>query len=117
MTVKELNTKIKSHSRYWLIAAVVGLILFIILFVAVFKPGNSYDSQIRTLDSVLKYQQKNIESLQKFNALQDSAIRTLDEAYKNNRPIETRIIREYEKLPDIINSLDREQLRREVANY
>jgi hypothetical protein len=82
------------------------------------QTGNdTYKNQIQTLDSVIKYQQKNIETLQRFNEGQDSAIQRLDEAYKKNRPTETRIIREYEKIPVTVRDLNREQLRNEVTNY
>jgi hypothetical protein len=128
MTVKDIETyvdlrvqELKSKSRPWLIVAAVAIVIIIILLVNVFrgkgKPNEDYEKQIRTMDSTLKYQQKTIDALQMVNANQDSTIEHLNEAYKNNRPIETRIIHEYEKIPNTVHDLSREQLRREVSNY
>jgi predicted PurR-regulated permease PerM len=112
---------VKSRSRNWLIAAVIAFVLLIVLFVVVFRKttsiNDSYKSKISTLDSLVHYQQTTINALQRVNASQDSVLYQLDEAYKKNRPTETRIIHSYEKIPSDINSLNREQLRREVSNY
>lgn len=123
MTIKDLKIevdKLRSRSRYWLLGAIVALTIFIVLVIVIFrhKPVNeAYESQIRTLDSLIKYQKSKIETLERYNVLIDSNIQRLDEQYKNNRPIETRIITKYEKVPVDVNSLDREQLRREITNY
>lgn len=112
---------VKSRSRNWLIAFGIAFIIFIVLVVVVFrktKPVNdSYEGQIQQLDSTIKYQQTTINALQSVNASQDSVIYHLDEAYKKNRPVETRIIHEYEKIPVTVRDLNREQLRNEVSNY
>lgn len=115
-----IEQRLKSHSRNWLIALGVAIVIVVILFFTVFKkgkPDNSYESQIRSMDSTIKYQQKYIDALQKTNDVQDSTIVNLNEKYKANRPIETRIIHSYEKIPIDINSLDREQLRKQVSDY
>jgi hypothetical protein len=132
MTAKQLETYlqlheqkiesfVKSKSRNWLIAGGLALVLFIVLVVVVFrhqKPaGENYEQQINTLDSLMKYQKVHVEDLEKRNVEQDSVIARLNEAYKNNRPIETRIINHYEKIPVDINSLDREQVRKQVSEY
>jgi cell shape-determining protein MreC len=132
MTTKELETYlllheqkvqdfVKSRSRNWLIGAALAFVLFIVLVVVIFKRHNptneAYESQINTLDSLVHYQQTTIDALQRVNAGQDSLIQNLDEAYKKNRPVETRIIHEYDKIPNTVHALNREQLRREVTNY
>lgn len=120
LTEQRLETKIKSHSRNWLIAACIAFVLFIVLVVVIFrnKPTNeAYENQIRTLDSLIHYQQTTIDALQKVNQGQDSMLQNLDEAYKKNRPTETRIIHSYERIPFDINSLNREELRKSVTNY
>ena len=132
MTKQELETYLMLHeqkvegfvrarSRNWLIAFGIAFVLFIVLVVVIFrktKPVNdAYEGQIQQLDSTIKYQQATIDALQSVNASQDSVIYHLDEAYKKNRPVETRIITKYEKVPIDVHNMDNEQLRREVSNY
>jgi type II secretory pathway component PulM len=112
---------VKARSRNWLIAAGIAFVLLIVLFVVIFRKtteaDQSYKNKVNTLDSTIKYQAKTIESLERFNVEQDSAIQTLNEAYKKNRPTETRIIHSYEQIPNTVRDLNREQLRREVSGY
>lgn len=99
----------------------VLVVLLIILIITVFKSkgdvSQDYKAKMQTLDSVIKYQQKTIESLEKYADQQDTIIANLERDYSANRPKETKIIHQYEKIPDNINSLNREQLRREVSAY
>lgn len=116
----EIRHKLKQKSKYWLIAAGVAMVLIIILLITVFKKGTTnenYESQIRTLDSVVKYQEEKIETLERYNELIDSNIQTLNEKYKANRPTETRIITKYEKVPVDVRGLDKSGLRNEVTNF
>lgn len=117
---QRLEDRIKAHSRNWLIAAGVATIVLILLFFTLFKkqkqPTN-YNSEIKSLDSTIKYQGKTIETLQVYKEQQDSAINHLNEALENNRTKQVKIIHEYEKIPNVVHDLNREQLRTEVTNY
>lgn len=121
LTIQRMNDVVKKHSRNWLIAFGLTFIIFIVLVVVIFKhqkPTNeSYEKQVRALDSLLKYQQMHVDDLERRNVEQDSIISHLNAAYKNNRTTETRIIHEYDKIPNTVHDLDREQLRSEVTNY
>lgn len=118
---QKVESFVKSRSRNWLIAAGIAFIILIVLLIVVFRHKSStneaYESRINTLDSLVKYQQKTIDALQLVNRSQDSIISNLDEKYKANRPIETRIIHSYERIPFDVNSYSREELRKQVTNY
>lgn len=107
VTVQRVNEIVKKHSRNWLIAFGLAVILLIVLLVVVFKKNHDNPP----------VEQGNIELLKRNNALLDSLLKTKDTVLIENRKTETRIIKEYEKIPVDIKSLDREQLRREVTNY
>jgi uncharacterized coiled-coil protein SlyX len=132
MTTKELETYpllneqkvqdfVKARSRNWLIAAGIAFVLLIVLVVVIFRKtteaDQSYKNKVNTLDSTIKYQAKTIESLERFNVEQDSAIQTLNEAYKKNRPTETRIIHQYEKVNTDVHNLSNSQLDSELSKY
>jgi septal ring factor EnvC (AmiA/AmiB activator) len=112
---------VKSRSRNWLIAAAIAFVLLVVLFIVAFikttKVNDSYKGQINTLDSVVHYQQTTIDALQRVNASQDSTIYQLDEAYKKNRPTETRIIHQYEKVNTDVRNLSNSQLDSELSKY
>lgn len=118
---QKIETFVKSRSRNWLIAAGVAFILFIVLVVVIFrkqKPTNeAYKIEMQKLDEKLMRSEGKIENLEEVIKHQDSVILHMDEAYKRNRPIETRIIHSYERIPFDINSLNREELRKSVTNY
>jgi membrane-associated HD superfamily phosphohydrolase len=121
LSEQKTESFVKARSRNWLIAAGIAFVLLIVLVVVIFRKtteaDQSYKNKVNTLDSTIKYQAKTIESLERFNVEQDSAIQTLNEAYKKNRPTETRIIHSYEQIPNTVRDLNREQLRREVSGY
>jgi septal ring factor EnvC (AmiA/AmiB activator) len=112
---------VASKSRNWIIAAGVAFVLLVVLFIVAFikttKVNDSYKGQIHTLDSTIKYQQTTIDALQRVNASQDSTIYQLDEAYKKNRPTETRIIHQYEKVNTDVHNLSNSQLDSELSKY
>jgi biopolymer transport protein ExbB/TolQ len=132
MTTKELETYlllneqkvqdfVKARSRNWLIAAGIAFVLLIVLVVVIFRKtteaDQSYKNKVNTLDSTIKYQAKTIESLERFNVGQDSAIQNLNEAYNANRPTETRIIHQYEKVNTDVHNLSNSQLDSELSKY
>jgi type II secretory pathway component PulM len=121
LSEQKTESFVKARSRNWLIAAGIAFVLLIVLFVVIFRKtteaDQSYKNKVNTLDSTIKYQAKTIESLERLNVEQDSAIQNLNEAYKKNRPTETRIIHSYEQIPNTVRDLNREQLRREVSGY
>jgi hypothetical protein len=111
---------VKSRSRNWLIAAGVAFVLLIVLFIVVLRKtqtNDSYKGQINTLDSLVHYQQTTIDALQRVNASQDSVLYQLDAAYKKNRPTETRIIHQYEKVNTDVRNLSNSQLDSELSKY
>lgn len=118
---QKIETFVKSRSQNWLIAAGVAFVLFIVLVVVIFrkqKPTNeAYKIEMQKLDEKLMRSEGKIENLEEVIKHQDSVILHMDEAYKRNRPIETRIIHSYERIPFDINSLNREELRKSVTNY
>jgi predicted PurR-regulated permease PerM len=132
MTIKDLENYllfheqkvqdfVKSRSRNRLIAAGIAFVLLVVLFIVAFikttKVNDSYKGQINTLDSVVHYQQTTIDALQRVNASQDSVLYQLDEAYKKNRPTETRIIHQYEKVNTDVHNLSNSQLDSELSKY
>lgn len=127
MTVKQLEAEVskvrqfvKTRTRLWIIVAAVGVILLTVLFITLTRKArtnDAYENQIRTLDSVVKYQADKIETLSRYAELLDSSLADLERQYQSNRPRETKIITRYEKIPIDVRAMDREQLRREVAGY
>ena len=115
----ELKAFVQARSRTWLIIAGIALVLIIVLLFTIFKNKGREGSleKVRLLDSTIKYQERIITTLQRTIDHQDSLIMDLMDAYKKNRPTETRIIHHYDKIPNSVRDLDREQLRREVTNF
>jgi hypothetical protein len=103
------------------IAAAVIIVLLLALIVTVFKkhdaPSGEYLQKISQLDSTIKYQQKTIDALQAGQAMRDSVIINSLQDIRNNKPVQTRIIKQYEQIPNHVNSLDKSGLRREITNY
>jgi hypothetical protein len=104
-----------------LVAGVV-IILFIALLVISFKRSSKnvnedYLKDMQSLDSTIKYQQKYIESLQDQQAMRDTIIMRELGRISGNKQTQTRIIHEYEAIPDRVRSLDRSKLRDEITNY
>jgi membrane-associated HD superfamily phosphohydrolase len=121
LSEKKTESFVKARSRNWLIAAGIAFVLIIVLVVVIFRKtteaDQSYKNKVNTLDSTIKYQAKTIESLERFNVEQDSAIQNLNEAYKKNRPTETRIIHQYEKVNTDVHNLSNSQLDSELSKY
>lgn len=108
--ILKVEQALKSHSRNWLISFGLAVIIAIVLAVIVFRKNQKQDPYME--------QGKNeIELLKRNNSLLDSLLKSKDTVLIENRRTEKRIIREYEKVPADVKSLDREQLRREVTNY
>jgi hypothetical protein len=104
------------------IVAGVVIILFIALLVISFKRSSKnvnedYLKDMQSLDSTIKYQQKYIESLQDQQAMRDTIIMRELGRISGNKQTQTRIIHEYEAIPDRVRSLDRNKLRDEITNY
>ena len=104
-----------------LIVAGVVVILTVIMLATVLKgykrENDSYKGTITAMDSVIKLQNQRINDLEIQNKKLDEKIAEFDKAIEMNRKKETIIINRYEKIPVDIHALDREQLRREVANF
>lgn len=113
--------RLKSRSRTWQILLLVAVVILAALLFTVFRSKaaqeDSVQFQVQQMDSTIKYQAKHIQALNALVMAQDTALTRLDRQYKANRPKETVIIRQYEKVPADISSLNREQLRREVADF
>lgn len=99
----------------------VGILVFT-LFQQNKKQDRSYQDKIRMLDSLAAMKQLIIDSKESEISLRDSIIagerlnnEALRRAYQNNRPIEQKIIHNEAKIPDIIRALDKDALRRAIA--
>lgn len=103
------------------IVAGVVLIILIIQIWSMFKKrepvDNSYLQKIDQLQEKVQLQTEKIDALQQGQSLRDSIIYGQLEAIKNNRPTQTRIIHQYDKVPNDVHSLDKSGLRREVTEY
>lgn len=118
---QKIETFVKARSRNWLIAGGVAVLLVALLFFQVFKrqvkEKEEFLKEVAQRDRELKLQKEKVAALEFANSAQDSIISNLNEALKNNRTTETRIITKYEKIPNTVRDLNREQLRGEVTNY
>jgi|SRR4051812_24978279 hypothetical protein len=103
------------------IFAGIVLVLVIALFITVFKkhdaPSGEYLQKISQLDSTIKYKQKTIDALQAGQAMRDSVIIDQLSRIGTNKATQTKIIHQYEQIPNHVNSLDKSGLRSEITNY
>jgi hypothetical protein len=103
------------------IVAGVGLITLVILLITVFKkhdaPNQDYLKEMAAKDTLIKYQQGKIDALIQGQSLRDSVIFPELLKISGNKETQTRIIHEYEKIPSVVNNLDREELRKQVTEY
>jgi hypothetical protein len=103
------------------VSAAIVLVLLIVLFITVFKkhdaPSGEYLQKISQLDSTIKYQQKTIDALQAGQAMRDSVIIDQLSRIGTNKATQTKIIHQYEQIPNHVNSLDKSGLRSEITNY
>jgi hypothetical protein len=103
------------------IAAAVIIVLLLAVILTVFKkhdaPSGEYLQKISQLDSTIKYQQKTIDGLQAGQAMRDSVIIDQLSRIGTNKATQTKIIHQYEQIPNHVNSLDKSGLRSEITNY
>jgi hypothetical protein len=103
------------------IVAGVALVALIALLITVFKkhegPNQDYLKEMAAKDTLIKYQQGKIDALIQGQSLRDSVIFPELLKISGNKQTQTRIITQYEKIPSVVNNLDREQLRKQVTEY
>lgn len=123
-TVKQIQAELdafKRRQRWWQIGFGVAVVLFIVLWLTVFSkkdgPEESYRLQVQQMDSTIKAHERNIEVINRFVLMLDSSDVKLEEKLKANRPKETVIIKQYEKVPADVRSLSRAELERELSKY
>jgi cell division protein FtsB len=107
----EIRHKLRSKSPKWLIVLCIAIVIGAVLFITVFKPKASDNS--REIEGL----KREIEGLKRNNQVLDSLIKIKSDEYKANRPTETRIIHQYEKIPTVVRDLNKDQLRREVTDF
>jgi hypothetical protein len=135
MTIKELEIKfndlkaevqtkvdqVKSKGKVWLIVAGILAVLVIALLITVFRNkgevSQEYLDDMKAKDEKIEMLEGKVSALELARSQIDSNIKGLDEKLKNNRPTETRIIHQYEKIPADVRNLDRDKLRNEVTNF
>ena len=116
-TLKDLQEQLnnlKSKFSVWLIVLIAAVALAVILLITVFRPKGKVDESYKL---EIERLQEKVELLEQSNALRDSIIAGHDQRLQENRKTETIIKHHYDKIPSTVTNLDREQLRREVANY
>jgi flagellar biosynthesis/type III secretory pathway M-ring protein FliF/YscJ len=119
--VAEIKATVKSKNKWIWISAGAVLVIFIVLFFTVFKNyvpvPQEYKTKIETLEKENAKLDDKVHTLEFINNQQDSTIKNLDRQYQTNRPTETRIIHQYEKIPSSVRDLTKDQLRREITNF
>jgi hypothetical protein len=106
----------------WLkVVAAAVVILLVVLLITVFKkhdaPNSDYLKEMAAKDTLIKYQQGKIDALIQGQSLRDSVIFPELLRISTNKETQTRIITRYEKIPSVVNNLDREELRKQVTEY
>lgn len=119
--IKQTAKKVITFPLWVKIALGLAGVCLIAIAITMFrkpKPvDDSYLKEVRQLDSTIKYQQKYIEALVEGQAMRDSIIIKELGRISGNKTTIVRLKTEYEKIPDNVNSLDRDGLRREWTNF
>lgn len=118
--VNSTATKVVSFPKWVKIALAIALVAIIYLVFTVFKQNRQLENKdelMQAKDEKLKYQQLHIDDLERGQPARDSIILERLDAIEKNKPVQTRIIHEIQKIPTDVRNLDREQLRREVNGY
>jgi hypothetical protein len=106
----EVRNTLRKRSITWLVLAGVGLVLLIVLWFTVLKPKPTTDPRVPEL-------QREIDGLKQNNLVLDSLVKVKAEELKTNKTTETKLKTKYDKIPDAVNDLSRDELRKQLSKY